>query len=123
MSDQIPTPPPPPEPTPYGAQVATPKQSLSLTSFILGLAGLLFSWIPFVGVLGFLASVGAVVTGFLGRAKEPQAPKWMWLIGIIAGFVAIGISIIFLIVFIVAIITLGSQIDYNNLPGNVPRPR
>jgi hypothetical protein len=116
MSDQIPTPPPPPEPTPYGAPVAAPKQALSLTSFILGLAGLLFSWVPFVGILGFLASVGAVVTGFLGKAKEPQAPKWMWLIGIIAGFVAIGISIIFLIVFIVALATIGSQIDYNNLP-------
>jgi hypothetical protein len=123
MSDQIPTPPPPPEPTPYGTPVATPKQSLSLTSFILGLAGLLFAWIPVVGIFGFLASVGAVVTGFLGRAKEPQAPKWMWLIGIIAGFVAIGISIIFFILFIVALATIGSQIDYNNLPGNVPRPR
>jgi hypothetical protein len=123
MSDQIPTPPPPPEPTPYGAPVAAPKQALSLTSFILGLAGLLFSWVPIVGILGFLASVGAVVTGFLGKSKEPQAPKWMWLIGIIAGFVAIGISIIFLIVFIVALATIGSQIDYNNLPGNGPPQR
>jgi hypothetical protein len=122
MSDQIPTPPPPPEPTPYGAPVAVPKQSLSLTSFILGLAGLLFSWVPLVGILGFLASVGAVVTGFLGKAKEPQAPKWMWLIGIIAGFVAIGIGLILLIVFIVALATIGSQIDYNNLP-NVPPQR
>jgi hypothetical protein len=123
MSDQIPTPPPPPEPTPYGAPVAAPKQSLSLTSFILGLAGLIFSWVPIVGILGFLASVGAVVTGFLGKAKEPQAPKWMWLIGIIAGFVAIGIGLILLIVFIVAVVTFGSQIDYNNLPGNGPPQR
>jgi hypothetical protein len=119
MSDQIPTPPPPPEPTPYGAPVAAPKQALSLTSFILGLAGLLFGWIPFVGVIGFLAAVGAVVTGFMGKAREPQAPRWMWLVGIIAGFVAIAIGIIVLVVFIIGIVALGSlggQYNYDFQP-------
>jgi hypothetical protein len=106
MSDQIPT--PPPEPTPYSASVAGPKQTLSLTSFILGLAGLLFGWIPFVGIIGFLAAIGAVVTGYMAKAREPQAPRWMWLVGIIAGFVAIAIGIIVLVVFIIGIVALGS---------------
>jgi hypothetical protein len=106
MSDQIPT--PPPEPTPYSSPAAGPKQVLSLTSFILGLAGLLFGWIPFVGIIGFLAAIGAVVTGYMAKAREPQAPRWMWLVGIIAGFVAIAIGIIVLIVFIIGIIALGS---------------
>jgi hypothetical protein len=108
MSDQIPT--PPPEPTPYSAPVAGPKQSLSLTSFILGLAGLLFSWIPFVGIVGVLAGIGAVITGFIAKGKEPLAPRWMWLVGIIAGFAAIAIGIIELIAFI-ALIAVGTSIN------------
>ncbi|MCU1505551.1 MAG: hypothetical protein QOG18_11 [Microbacteriaceae bacterium] len=114
MSDQIPT--PPPEPTPYSTPAAGPRQVLSLTSFILGLAGLLFGWIPFVGILGFLAAVGAVVTGFMGKAKEPQAPKWMWLVGIIAGFAAIAIGLIVLIIIIIGFATIGSLNNYNIQP-------
>jgi len=104
MSDQIPTPPPA---SPYVAPTpgAGPKQGLSLTSFILGLAGLVFSW---VFVLGFLASLAAIILGFIGKAKEPQAPKWMWLVGIITGFVAIVISIIVIVGFIVLLATAGS---------------
>ncbi|MCU1581747.1 MAG: hypothetical protein QOD27_1960 [Microbacteriaceae bacterium] len=114
MSDQIPT--PPPEPTPYSTPAAGPRQVLSLTSFILGLAGLLFGWIPFVGILGFLAAIGAVVTGFMGKAKEPQAPKWMWLVGIIAGFAAIAIGLIVLIIIIIGFATIGSLSNYNIQP-------
>ena len=99
MSDQIPTPPPA---SPYVAPApgAGPKQGLSLTSFILGLVGLVFSWVP---ILGFLAAVAAVILGFIAKAKEKQAPKWMWIVGVIAGFVAVVISLIVLIGFIVLI--------------------
>jgi hypothetical protein len=86
MSDQIPTPPPA---SPYVAPAAGPKQGLSLTSFILGLVGFLLAWIPFVGIVGFLAGLAAVILGFIARAKEKSAPKWMWIVGLIAGFVAI----------------------------------
>jgi hypothetical protein len=98
-----------PEPTPTPAApayapapaAAGPKQALSLTSFILGIAGLVFSWVPF---LGFLASLAAIILGFIGRKKEPAAPKWMSLIGIILGFVAIVIAIIVIAFFIIAIV-------------------
>ena len=90
------------------APVAGPKQALSLTSFILGLASLVFSWA--LG-FGFLLAVAAVILGFLGKSKEPQAPKWMWLIGIITGFVAIFISLIVLIFWIIALASYGSLID------------
>jgi hypothetical protein len=104
MSDQIPTPPPA---SPYVAPIAAagPKQGLSLTSFILGLAGLVFSWVP---ILGFLASVAAIVIGFIAKSKEPAAPKWMWIVGVIAGFVAVVISLIVLIGFI-ALIAIGAS--------------
>jgi hypothetical protein len=101
-----------PEPTPapaapvYAPAAAGPKQALSLTSFILGLAGLVFSWIPF---LGFLASLAAIIIGFISRKREPAAPRWMSLVGIIAGFVAIVLSIILtIVIFIVPLIFAAS---------------
>jgi hypothetical protein len=106
MSDQIPTPPPA---SPYVAPAAGPKQGLSLTSFILGLVGFLLAWIPFVGIVGFLAGLAAVILGFIARAKEKSAPKWMWIVGLIAGFVAILISIIYLIIIIIAAIGIATS--------------
>ena len=115
-----PTPPPAPEPVgppapayaapaAYAAPVAGPKQTLSLTSFILGIAGMVFSWIP---ILGFLASLAAIIIGFIARKREPGAPKWMSLIGIILGFVAIVIGII-VIVLLIASIALSAN-TYSN---------
>jgi hypothetical protein len=101
MTDPIvpePTPTPPPAAPVYAPAPAGPKQTLSLISFIAGLAGLVFSWVP---GLGFLVSLAAIILGFLGKSKEPQAPKWMWLVGIITGFVAIFLSIILLLVIII----------------------
>ena len=117
MSDVTPPPPPAEQPTTpptapatpaYAPAQAGPKQALSLTSFILGLAALVFSWA--IG-FGFLVAVAAVVLGFLGKAKEPQAPKWMWLVGIITGFVAIFIALIVLIIWIVALASYGSLMN------------
>ena len=129
MSDVTPPPPTPEQPaTPPAAPVtppaapaapayapapaAGPKQGLSLTSFILGLAALVFSW-----ALGFglLVAIAAVILGFLGKSKEPQAPKWMWLVGIIAGFVAIFIALLVLIFWIVALASYGSLIGTYDL--------
>lgn len=109
MSDQIPTPPPA---SPYVAPApgAGPKQGLSLASFILGLVGLVLGWIPFIGILGFLAAVAAVILGFIAKAKEKQAPKWMWIVGLIAGFVAIVIGLIVFIAAIVALATFGASV-------------
>jgi hypothetical protein len=95
---------------------AAPKQGLSLTSFILGLAGLLFSWIPF---FGFLVSLAAVILGFIGKGKEPGAPKWMWLVGVIAGFVGILVSILFIVLVVILPLILFSSVgvNINNIPG------
>ncbi|MEJ1229934.1 MAG: hypothetical protein WDM88_03720 [Galbitalea sp.] len=96
-------------PVPPAAPVyapAGPKQALSLTSFITGLAGVVFFWIPF---LGFLAGLAGVIFGFIGRKREPAAPKWMSTVGIITGFVGILLNIIFVIAtIIVPLIILGT---------------
>lgn len=125
MSDT--TPPAQPEPTPpnsgytaqpagtpYGSQPAGtpgPKQGLSLTSFITGIAGVLFSAVP---VLGFLAALAAVIIGFMAKGKEPGAPKWMWMVGIITGFVGILLSIIFTVLLVLPFLIFGAALnDYS----------
>jgi hypothetical protein len=117
MTDTPPVPPTPETPAtpaaagvPAGAPAAGPKQGLSLTSFILGIAGIVFSWVP---VLGFLASLAAIILGFIGRKNEPAAPKWMALVGIILGFVAIVIGLIVVILWIVAIVASASLGSYS----------
>ena len=51
-------------------------------------------FIPFIGgVLQLFIPAAAVVLGFLGKAKEPFAPKGLWLTGVILGFVGIGIAL------------------------------
>ena len=89
MSDYQPTPPPS---TPYSpAPVAGKSPVLSILSLIFGILGVLLSLFLFGS--GVLPGAAAVVLGFLGRSKEPQA-KGMWLTGIITGFVAVGLAII-----------------------------
>ncbi|MFC0680776.1 hypothetical protein ACFFGH_23345 [Lysobacter korlensis] len=98
---------PGPGPSPYAAPPSGgggPKQGLSLTSFIVGLAGLLIlSWIP---ILGLLAGIAAVVLGFMAKGREPGAPQWMWIVGVIAGFVTILLNLIFSFLFLILPIML-----------------
>ena len=97
---------PGPGPSPYAAPASGsgPKQGLSLTSFIVGLAGLLIlSWIP---ILGLLAGIAAVVLGFMAKNRETGAPQWMWIVGVIAGFVTILLNLIFSFLFLILPIML-----------------
>lgn len=87
--------------TPPPAAAPGPKQSLSLASFIVGLASFVLSWI--FG-LGLIPGIVAVVLGFKAKKSEPGAPQWMWLVGIITGFVGIGISLIFGLITIIGIV-------------------
>lgn len=93
----------------YGTGIQGPKQTLSLTSFILGLASLVFCWVP---VLGFLGAVAAVVIGFIAKGREPGAPRWMWLVGIISGFAAILLSLL-IIIPIILLLAFGTAITTN----------
>jgi|tagenome__1003787_1003787.scaffolds.fasta_scaffold19659923_2 hypothetical protein len=107
MTDQTPPPVPPEEPSyaatpapqpysaagqqPYGqpypgGTYERPKQTLSLTSFIAGIAAFVFSWVPF---LGLIVSIVAIITGFMAMSREKAAPKWMWIIGLVGGFLGL----------------------------------
>jgi hypothetical protein len=111
MTDPIvpePTPTPPPAAPVYAPAPAGPKQALSLTSFITGIAGVVFFLVP---GLGFLASLAGVILGFIGRKKEPGAPKWMSLVGIIAGFVGIFLSLIYIVILVVGLIAQAALVS------------
>lgn len=105
---------PPAAPAPAGAYVPGPavKQTQSLVSFIIGIVAFLFAAVPFVNFLAFAGGIVAVVLGFRAKKAEPDAPKWMSLVGIIGGFVAIGLSLIFgliyLITFLAPLLFLGA---------------
>lgn len=78
---------------PY-AQPAAKSPILSILSLVGGIVGIVLT---FAWGIGFLFGVAAIVLGFIGRNKEPQA-KGFWLTGIILGFVSVAIAIIFWIV-------------------------
>ena len=76
---------------------------MSIVSFVLGIVGLLAS-IP--GGLGLVLSVAAVVVGHLGQHRERVAGKPFWLTGLITGYVGIGLSLIWIVGWIVVIVAL-----------------
>lgn len=102
MTDATPTP-----STPAAAPAAAgPKQTLSLVSFILGIASIVFSAAP---LLPLGAGIAAIILGVKARKAEPGAPKWMATTGIITGIVGIVLSIILgITIYIVPLILLAS---------------
>lgn len=76
---------------PYGTAPATKSPILSILSLVGGILGIVLN---LAFGIGALFGVAAIVLGFIGRTKEPQA-KGFWLTGIILGFVSVAIAIIF----------------------------
>lgn len=120
MTDATPTPPTPPEqpvtppaapaaPAYAPAPAAGPKQTLSLVGFIVGIASWVFSWVP---VLGLLAGIAAIVISVLARTREPGAPKWMWIVGLILGILAALGGLIYLVFFIFLGIVASTSYTY-----------
>ncbi len=111
-----------PEPTPaasvppaapvYAPAPAGPKQALSLTSFITGIASIVFFAVP---VLGFLAGLAGLILGIIGKKREPAAPKWMATVGLITGIVGLVINIIWTIVIVILPLLFAASIA--TIPG------
>lgn len=76
---------------PYATAPATKSPILSILSLVGGILGIVLN---LAFGIGALFGVAAIVLGFIGRTKEPQA-KGFWLTGIILGFVSVAIAIIF----------------------------
>ncbi|MDR6971439.1 DUF4190 domain-containing protein [Leifsonia shinshuensis] len=92
---------------PYG-QPAAKSPILSILSLVGGIVGIVLN---LAWGIGFLFGIAAVVLGFIGRRKEPQA-RGFWLTGIILGFVSIAIAIIywiFLAIIFASLATYGNN--------------
>ena len=109
--------PPPAYGAGYGAQAyasapAKPTPVYSLISLIAGIVGLLGGfaviWIPIVGgILQLFIPAGAVVLGFIGRKREPQA-KAMWLTGLILGFIGLALGLLSIVFWAVLFASVGN---------------
>ena len=103
-----PVPPPPVAENPYAPQYTyvnqvqfapAPPRGLSITAMVLGILGLVGS---FVGG-GFL-SIGAVIFGHVGLRKEPSG-RGMAIAGLVTGYIGVGLGLVFLIIVIGSIVT------------------
>jgi hypothetical protein len=93
---------------PYG-QPAAKSPILSILSLVGGIVGIVLN---LAWGIGFLFGIAAVILGFIGRTKEPQA-RGFWLTGIILGFVSIAIAIIYWIFLAVLFSSLANSIPSN----------
>lgn len=75
------------QPYAYGAYAPQPPKGLSITSMILGIAGIVFC-----GTFA-LVSIAAVITGHMAARSQPYA-KGMWLTGLITGYVGIAFGLL-----------------------------
>ena len=89
--------------SPYASAGTSPAQGLSLASMILGIVGVILSWV----FVGFLAALAAVIMGHLAQRRQPQAKPY-WLTGIITGYVGIGITLLMVLLVVVPLIFLFS---------------
>lgn len=84
----------------YAPAAAGPVQGLSIAAMITGIAALFLSFVS----LGFLPSIAAVILGHFGQKRQPYARPF-WITGLITGYIALGISLIWGLFFFGSIIT------------------
>ena len=80
------------------------KGTLAVLALVFGIAGIVISWIPFVGFLGFALSIAAIIMGAIelsriSKGTSSSSGKGFAITGLILGIIAIVLSIVFSIVF------------------------
>jgi hypothetical protein len=96
-----------------------PQNGLGIGGFVTGLIGLLFSFIPIVGVIAWPLVIIGLVLSILGfnRARSGKAGgKGLSIAGIVVSAVGLVISILYALVF-GALFTAAAQVPANALPG------
>lgn len=83
----------------------TPK-GLAITALILGIAALIFAWVPF---LGFILGAVGVILGIMALVKKQ--PKGLGLTGLILSAVAVIAGLIVTIIAAVALFSFGAAIE------------
>lgn len=75
------------------------RGTLAVLALILGIAGIVISWVPFVNFAGFLVSIAAIVLGAIeitriNQGKSSASGKGFAITGIVLGAVAIVLGIV-----------------------------
>lgn len=81
------------------------SNGLATAGFVLGLLGLLGSWIPFLNIIGIILGVlGVVLAGVgLAKSKKVNAGKGLAIAGIILGVLAVIFAVLINAVFVSAV--------------------
>ena len=74
-----------------------------VTSLVCGLIGLFFSWIPIIGIIGWVFGPLALVFGALGLRRGKAEHKIMSWIGLVCGAITLVICLVYAIAFSAAI--------------------
>lgn len=81
------------------------SNGLATAGFVLGLLGLLGSWIPIINILGMILGVLGVILAAVGlaKAKKVNAGKGLAIAGIVLGALAVVFAILVNVVFVDAV--------------------
>jgi hypothetical protein len=84
---------------------ATGSNGLATAGFVLGLLGLLSSWIPFLNIVGIILGVVGVVLAAVGlaRSKKVNAGRGLAIAGLVLGVLAVIIAVLINAVFVSAV--------------------
>jgi hypothetical protein len=81
------------------AYAPSPPRGLSIASMVLGIVSVVFS----VYGIGLFPAIAAVITGHIGRKRQPQG-RGFSLAGLITGYIGIGFAVLWIIGIIVFVI-------------------
>jgi hypothetical protein len=85
------------QPQPQPAYQAQPANGMAVASMVLGIVGLVFSFIPFIGVIAWPLVILGIIFGGVGISKAnqvPGSPKGMAIAGLTCSIVGLVICII-----------------------------
>lgn len=115
-------PPPAPYPPPYQPQPSLPNNPLALAALILGVVGVTF--------LPGLASIPAIVCGFMGKNQIDQSNgteggRGMAVAGVVLGFLGLLLAVVFVLLFVFILDTtkeIIEEVPFEDLFSPTPGP-
>lgn len=96
-------------PQPYGYPPAAPSagtNGLGVAGFVTGLLGLIFCWVPWMGIL--LAIVGVILSGAgMSQGKKRGQSTGLAIAGLVCGIIALIPAVIIMVAYFAALSSIG----------------
>lgn len=94
-----------PSPQPYGYPPAAPSagtNGMGVAGFVTGLLGLIFCWVPWLGIL--LAIVGVVLSGAgMSQGRKKGQSTGLAIAGLVCGIIALIPAVIIMVIYFTAL--------------------